>query len=140
MGSSVRIVLGALVLIALGGAYNYHRNEYLDRDLESRAYRTVRDPDLVILREAYESELRALQDRYSRLGSPKGASRARSRDVKVKIGQFEAAQRHNERKKALHRQILEREIELEALRTEREIRVSGLDQEWRRVLRRLITL
>jgi hypothetical protein len=142
MGGQARLLFALVACLVVGGAYNYHRNAYLDEDLEFRAYKGLKGADLKVLTQAYEAELQGLQARYAAFGDPDSAGGAKStgQGVRVNLADFERAQRVNERRKKLHRQILEREVELEALRTEKKIRAEGLDRLWRRILRRSIRL
>ena len=141
MAPNARIVLIGLIVLVVGGAYNYHRNRGLDEDLAFRPYRGVADADLAVLAQAYEEELEALQRRYETFAKPSDVeSQPSASDVIVRVTDFERTQRVNERRKALHRKILEREVELETLKTEQRIRREGLDRHWKRIFRRVITL
>jgi hypothetical protein len=141
MTPNARIVLIGLVVLVVGGAYNYHRNQDLDEDLAFRPYRGVASADLAVLAQAYEEELEGLHRRYETFGEPLDAEDPSSDPgVVVRLSDFERSQRVNERRKGLHRKILDREIELETLQTEQRIRRQGLDREWKRILRRATTL
>jgi hypothetical protein len=141
MGSLAKLVAFVFCLL-VAGAYNYHRNAYLDEELEFRSYRGIKDADLALLTDAYQDELKGLQTRYTSLGDPAQLppEKGGRPEVRVNLRQFERTQRANERRKDLHREILEREVELEQLRTEQRIRDLRLDQAWRRILRRVTTL
>ena len=141
MTRNAQIVLIGLVVLVVGGAYNYQRNAGLDQDLTFRPYRGVADADLAVLAQAYEEELEALHRRYETFAKPSDVeSQGSESGVIVNLSDFERSQRVNERRKAFHRKILDREVELETLQTEQRIRSQGLDQEWKRILRRVITL
>ncbi len=130
-----------LLLLLAGAAYNYHRNAALDRDLESRPYRRLFEEDLSALEQAYGEEIAGLRSRLGRLGGPESffEEPTHRSDLSARVRAFERSQRTNERWKGLHRKLLEREAEFEAVRHEREMRRAGLDKPWRRVLRRVIT-
>ena len=135
-------LLGILLLLLVGAAYNYSRNAALDRDIESRPYERISDEDLLAIEEAYRGEVSSLRARLKRMGAPDSFfARPKHRaDLATRVAAFEQSQRTNEAWKNVQHKILERESELKSVRAEQEIRRRGLDRFWNRVLRRVTTI
>lgn len=138
-GSGLAIVL-AVVVLGVAGFWNYDRNEHLDKDLEVRPYAGLSDGDLDGLLEAYEAQAATLQQSLGGGPDDSGLRRIRPHDLGRKVEAFERFQAENRRWKEGHRKALASQVEIDRLRRERKIREAGLDQEWRRILRRVITL
>ncbi len=136
------LLLGILVLLLIGAAYNYTRNAALDRDFESRTYERISEEDLVALEYAYAGEVKSLRARLKRMGAPESffAEPKHRSDLAARVSAFERSQKTNEAWKAIHRKILEQDSELKSIRVEQEIRRKGLDRFWNRILRRVTTL
>jgi hypothetical protein len=137
------LVILLLFLALLGGAgfYNYDRNEHLDKDLQLRPYKGLSDTDLASLIEAYQQQISGMVASHAAEGGPRDSiGRAAPSDLAGKLEAFEEFQQENVRWRERHRAVLGEQVTLDKLRLERAIRDAGLDQEWRRILRRLITL
>jgi hypothetical protein len=140
----IRILLVLVVLCAaLGGAgyWNYQRNEHLDQDLQNRPYRTLKDRDLALLEQAYRDELasftKKLQKQSQRLGG--GDGKYAASDLQGKIEGFGKAQASAGRVRDTQLEVAERQVGVEHIEREKRIRAAGLDQEWNRIKRRLLT-
>jgi hypothetical protein len=133
------LVLAALVA---GGAYNYHRNARLEREAAGqRPYGGLSDADLEVLTAAYEAELQSLKHRLSEIGEPSAAGRPKSpSDLGQRVRDFERAQFSNERWRAIHGDVKDRESQLEKLRQEASARRAAGESGWLRFLRLLTTL
>jgi hypothetical protein len=131
------LVLVALVAV---GAYNYHRNEGLDRELQNRPHAGISTKDLDVLAAAHKSELERL-DR--KLGAQSDGTREVARyapsDLKGKLQGFDRFQTRNKAWKELYREKLDQELALEGIEKERALRRQGLDRRWVQVWRRATT-
>jgi hypothetical protein len=88
------LLLLVFVGLLCGGAYNYQRN-YRAETAEPRPYQGYSDEDLGKLLAAYESENRALEQRYQGSRASTGGS-GRSGMLDENLRAFEAAQRNAE--------------------------------------------
>ena len=133
-----------ILVAALSGAayWNYQRNAPLDRDLEQRRpFRTLSEKDLSALEQAYRDELaghRQKLELYTQASSSSGGSYAPS-DLQGRIDGFSKAQAGASRMRDLQLTVREREVELEQIARERQIRSTGMDQPWKRIKRRVLT-
>ncbi len=130
-----------VVLVALAGAawFNYQRNAPLDKDLEFRPYSGLSDGDLASLIDAYELDVVTKTQGLGDGPDHSGISRSAPSDFGGKLQAFERFQAENARWKAGHRAAVEGKVVIDRLLKERAIRDAGLDQEWRRILRRVAT-
>lgn len=138
-GPLVIFLVGAL---SIGGFVNYRRNAALDDELRNRSYAELSDSALVTLIQAYESELERLRGRSGAAGLQNAPTTSGRRGALLdeKIRRFEQEQRETARRRALHIGMLDQQVRVEALRKEQRIRAQGLDQRWRQILRRVVTL
>ena len=131
-----------LVLVALAGAavFNYQRNAPLDKALEFRPYAGLSDADLQALIDAYQTDV--VQKTQGLGGGPDVGiiSRPHPSAFDEKLRAFERFQAENERWKQGHRAAIEGRVIVDRLLKEKAIRDAGLHEEWRRVLRRVVTL
>ncbi len=131
------LVVAVVLLLGLGGAgfVNYQRNAPLDRDLEFRPYKGLSEADLGALRDAYEKSVSHME---GSLGTPDDGvfRRVKPGDFQGKVQAFERFQKENERWKDGHRAALENRATIDAIKREQGIRKAGLDNPWRRILRR----
>jgi hypothetical protein len=132
------VLVVLLVGIAGGGFVNYQRNAALDQELEFRPYKGLSDADLAALRDAYEKSVGQME---SSLGNPDGDvfRKVKPGDFGGKVKAFERFQQENERWKQGHRAALENRATIDAIKKEQGIRRSGLDDPWKRILRRATT-
>ena len=128
------------MLVGGAGAYNYHRNAQLDADFQFRPYKGLSDSELEVLIAAYDEEIETLGRHRERFQDPSEKLDRVSSYIADRIEAFEESQQRNESWKKLRRSMMERQVAVEEIRTEQEIRRSGVDKEWRRILRRVTTL
>jgi hypothetical protein len=134
------LVVAVVLLLAVGGGgfVNYQRNAPLDRDLEFRPYKGLSDTDLAALRDAYVKSVGQME---SSLGNPDDGvfRKVKPGDFQGKVQAFERFQKENERWKEGHRAALENKATIDAIQREQGIRKQGLDDPWKRILRRATT-
>jgi hypothetical protein len=141
MAKFFAVLMGLIVVLAIGAYYNYQRNAHLDKELENRAYASLGDSDLDALISAHTSERDKIK---GTLGDGK-ADPTRvmygfaPSDLKGKVKAFDHFQRRNSRLKELNRIALQHQVVIEALQKEQSIRDRGLDKEWTRIMRRVTT-
>jgi hypothetical protein len=138
-----RILLGGLVAgIALAGAgyWNYERNAGLDRELERRPYRTLATGQLRELLGAYRGEAERVDRRLSQTsnGSEQMGS-FRDADFAARVESFGKFQRQNRQWRELRDSATDSQGAIADVERELRIREAGLDEEWRRVWRRVST-
>jgi hypothetical protein len=138
----VNRVFPLLLIIGLavaGGAYNYHRNADLEEQTGFRPYGGIADADLEVLAAAYEQELETLRERFSRMGE--GSTRdSGSSLISDRVRDFERSQKSNDRQVGLRREILEREVTMQKIQQELQLRRAGSQDPWMRFLRRVTTI
>lgn len=137
------LTLVALLLAGLGGggAWNYQRNAYLDRDLEFRPFAVYTVEQIQQLIEAHRQEGARLMRRSGQ--APDGVaalSREDPSDLGGKARAFDRFQQAHAKWRERRGQAIEEQARIEGLEKELEIRRAGLDREWRRILRRVIRL
>jgi hypothetical protein len=141
MGDNSTLLILMLCALTIGGFVNYRRNAPLDAELQNRTYADLKDPDLDTLIQAYEEETRRLRAWVEQEPSANVPSQALDdSDLGGKVKMFERYQRETNRWRSLRQEVLQREATLEALNKEKNLRARGLDERWRQILRRLITL
>jgi hypothetical protein len=141
MGDKSTLLILVLCALTIGGFVNYRRNAPLDAELQSRTYADLKDRDLDTLIQAYEEETRRLRAWVDQEPLAKVPSQALDdSDLGGKVKTFERYQRETNRWRSLRQEVLQREATLEALNKEKDLRARGLDERWRQILRRLITL
>ncbi len=137
----MKALFALLVLCAalLGGGFlNYQRNAGLDKDLQFRPYAGYSDRDLDAMRRAYEQQAAQMRGGLGEVDQSRIA-RTKPSDYQTKLREFERFQQENERWKEGHREMLGTQVVAEAIRKEQEIRRAGLDNPWKRILRRATT-
>ena len=134
-------LLVSLAMIAGAGFYNYQRNAALDLELSNRSYANLSDADLYALIEAYTGEGAKLKRTLSgATGDPTAAMNGFAPgDLDGRLAAFNDFQKRNERFKRVSRAELQHRVMIEALEHERTIRARGLDDEWTRIRRRVLT-
>jgi hypothetical protein len=132
------IAIVALGVLCAGGAWNYQRNAYLDKDLEFRPFKTLTDAHLVQLLEAHKQNVVTLHMTAGKAPSVNMAGIDES-DLEGKIAAFDRFERQNSAWKERHGIALQEQARVEGLEREQQIRAAGMDQEWRRILRRVST-
>jgi hypothetical protein len=132
------IAIVALGVLCAGGAWNYQRNAYLDKDLEFRPFKTLTDAHLVQLLEAHKQNVVTLHMTAGKAPSVNMAGIDES-DLEGKIAAFDRFERQNSAWKERHGLALQEQARVEGLEREQQIRAAGMDQEWRRILRRVST-
>lgn len=141
MGDKSTLLILVLCALTIGGFVNYRRNAPLDAELQNRTYADLKDPDLDTLIQAYEEETRRLGAWVEQEPSARVPSQALdASDLGGKVKTFERYQRETNRWRSLRQEVLQREATLEALNKEKNLRARGLNQRWRQILRRVITL
>ena len=141
MGKLFLILLLLVAGVGIAGFANYQRNEALDHELQNRPLKAYAIEDLEKLANAYQGEMDGLQARLSRTGGDNtrimdGYAPA---DFDGKLKAFEQFQRKNNTWRDTNRARLEHEIELEKIQKELAIRERGLDDEFTRIKRRVLT-
>ena len=141
MGKFLLIVLVLGVALGIGGYTNYERNAHLDEELRDRPYAGYSDADLDSLTNAYEGEMSGLQ---ARLGKAAGDNTRvmdgyAPADFDGKVKAFEQFQRKNNAYRDTNRKRLGHQVELENLQKEQRIRSEGLNDEFTRIKRRVLT-
>ena len=132
------IAIVALAALGAGGGWNYQRNAYLDKDLEFRPFATLTDTHLVQLLDAHRQNVVTLHMSAGQAPSVNMAGIDES-DLQGKIAAFDRFERQNSAWKDRHGLALQEQARVEGLEREQQIRAAGLDQEWRRILRRVTT-
>jgi hypothetical protein len=133
-------LLGFLALLAGGGAYNYHRNAYLDEATQFRPYRGLSDADLQTLLRAYESRHKRMQTNFAGPGPDVAVEHLGASDLGGKVKAFDHFEVEHQRWKEGRREMLGEEVTVDSLRKEQALRRQGLDNPWTRILRRATTL
>ena len=83
------LVVVLLGLVGVAGAYNYHRNAWMDQELESfRPYKGLSDEELDTLVEAHRGEMVTMQQSLGGGPSTDGFSRIRPHDTKRMLDVF----------------------------------------------------
>lgn len=141
MGKFLLVLLLLVVGVGVAGFANYQRNEALDHELQNRPYQAYKLGDLEKLASAYQGEMDGLQARLARTGGDNtrimdGYAPA---DFEGKLKAFEQFQRKNNSWRDTNRARLEHEVELEKIQKELAIRERGLDDEFTRIKRRVLT-
>jgi hypothetical protein len=140
MGKALFVLLLLLAAAGGGGYYNYQRNAHLDEELGARPYASLSTEQLELLIGAYEQERAELARQVALIASDDNANGYAPADLMGKVQGFDRAQRESGRWREIHGQMLEREVELDNLAHEKSIRARGLDDEWQRIWRRVVTL
>ena len=134
------ILLVVVLGLPIGGFVNYERNEALDQELRNRTYASLRNADLDALVEAYEGQAQVYR---ARLGDgPQGQELVdghAAADLDSKVQGFESFQEWNRQWRDTNSKLLEQQAAMDELRREQSIRARGLDTEYGRILRRVIT-
>lgn len=116
-GRAMLIAL-ALLLLAAGGAYNYHRNLLAEQaDRGSRPFKGYADQALEDLKVAYRGQIDSRKDRYQALAGRRVKTNARSDLLDDKIADFERIQRAGNEKRAVAGEVAENQarlVEIEA--------------------------
>jgi hypothetical protein len=134
-------VVALIALLAGGGYLNYQRNAYLDEDAPARTYATLSDAQIEQLIAAYEGELYKATEAVDDKSDPSALLDGyRAGDLTGRVEAFDRFQDQNKDWKSSYRHKVEQEVMIEALRREQQLRGQGMDQEWRRILRRVVTL
>lgn len=128
-----------LVVVAGGGYYNYVRNAPLDAELAKRPHKGLSTPDLLALIAAYEGEATRAKKRVAAGPGGDTIDRVDPSDLGGKADSFAAFQRQNEGWKRARGFAMEQEFMLKELRHEKSIRDRGLDTEYGRIKRRVLT-
>ena len=141
MGKFILVLLLLVVGVGVAGFANYQRNEALDQELQHRPFKAYSLEDLQKLSSAYQGEMDGLQARLSRTAGDNtrmmdGYAPA---DFDGKLKAFEQFQRKNNSWRDTNRARLEHEVELEKIQKELAIRERGLDDEFTRIKRRVLT-
>ena len=119
MGGSTKLLLAFLVLLVVGGAYNYQRN--LAKEAKQlRPFREYTDADLETLLGAYRADAEGLSKRYQSLsrGRPEVPGGGL---IDEQVRQFERVQRRGERVRETGAALSMREADIAQL--EREVRL-----------------
>ena len=140
MGKALLALTVLVAAAAGGGYYNYERNAHLDEELAGRPYATLADAELDLLIAAYEQERAELEERLAVIASRAGGGRGYGDDLMGKVKGFDRAQRHATQWRDAQAEMLDRQVAVESLEREKQIRTRGLDSEWQRVWRRVTTL
>ena len=136
-GHAVLQVLLVLVVLAVGGAWNYHRNLQAEQDTGApRPFDGYATADLESLRAAYAKEAAASQKRYA----AQDARRKRPSNgdfIDENVREFERVQASSERLRTLQADVAVREARVRELDDELALRrsqASGLALHWKRLV------
>ena len=130
-----------LALLVAGGGVNYRRNAHLDAELMVRPHATLTQDELSKLLVAYETELERTERAVGVAPDPtERLTGLSASDIDARVRAFEEFQKDAEAWKERRRDVLDNRVMLDSLQREHEVRAEGLDQEWRRILRRVITI
>jgi len=141
MGDKATLLPIVLCVLLIGGFANYRRNAHMGEQFEKRAFAGLRTADLDALIQAYQSEIERIQ---GWLGNEPTQSRGSKRrgdgHIDARIKRFESFQQDAHRWRDVRRQVLEREVALEALEKEKLLRAQGLNARWRQILKQATSL
>jgi len=118
------ILVALLLLIVVGGGYNYHRNMQAEQqDQGPRPFKGYSTADLTSLRDAYDQEVQAYQRKYD------SQQRQRVRTsgngaMNEQVDQFERVQRNSAAIRETTADVAEREAQLRAINRELELRLA----------------
>ena len=141
MGDKTTLVTIVLCVLLIGGFANYRRNAHMSEQFENRTYASLRNTDLDALIQAYQSEIDRIQVWLDNEPiESRGSKRRNDGHLDDRIKRFESFQQEAHRWRALRRQVLEREVALEALQKEKLLRAQGLNTRWRQILKQATTL
>lgn len=129
-----------LVILCVGGAFNYHRNLQRERDSERiRPYKAHAVADLEALREAYRAELESSRRSFQSAQRARAGTARDAGSVGRNIAQFDRTAAASRSIRDAASQVAQREGQIAEL--DREIRLrSDLGQGLMRHLRRLTTI
>ena len=136
MTGSTKKLLVLLLILAVGGAYNYQRN-VKQEELQLRPYRGYSDSDLQALLEAYRTDADQLAKRYGAVRKVRSTVRGGGL-IDEQVRQFEEIQRRGDEVRDAGAQISMREADIAQM--EREIRLRDQERDRLRLfLRRVAT-
>lgn len=119
MGGSTKLLLALLVLLGVGGAYNYQRN--LAKEAKQlRPFQNYTDADLETLLAAYRADAEGLSKRYQGLSQGRPEVRGGGL-IDQQVRQFERVQRRGEQVREMGAALSMREADIAQL--EREVRL-----------------
>ena len=137
--NALKLLLLLVLLVGLGGAWNYRRNEPLDEELAFRPYAGVSDEDLQALLDAHQERVLHMAQDFTGGGPDTSMRHLAPSDFRGKIKQFERFQQDHERWRQGRREMLSEQTMVDAVEHERSIRRRGLHQPWGRIMRRVTT-
>jgi hypothetical protein len=117
-GRVVFIVL-ALLMLAGGGAYNYHRNLVAEQaEQGDRPFKGYGESDLRDLKAAYSGQVESREGRYQELATRRVKTRAGAVRLDEKVADFERIQRAGAEKRALGGVVAEHRARLTEIQAE----------------------
>jgi hypothetical protein len=118
------VLMALVLLIVVGGAYNYQRNMQAEKSEQGpRPFKGYSSDDLSALRDAYDQEVKA----YERTYSARQQQRVRATNagrMNEQVDQFERVQRNSAALREATADVAEREAQLRAIERELELRLA----------------
>jgi hypothetical protein len=118
------VLVALLLLIVVGGAYNYQRNMQAEKSEQgARPFKGYATDDLSALRDAYDQEVAA----YERTYAARQRQRVRATNsgaMNQQVDQFERVQRNSAALREATADVAEREAQLRAIERELELRLA----------------
>jgi len=141
MGKFLLVLVLLAGAVAGGGYWNYQRNAYLDEELEDRPYAKLSLEEIDMLIEAYQIEKQKYERQLALVSQRQDPmERYSDEDLSGKLEGFDRVQRNSSQWKAVQRQMLDQEVEIDRLEREKSLRATTTDDEWNRIWRRVTTL